>query len=189
MRFERLIIEQIRDHILTETTIRELVRMVEEEMDGVAAEERAKLEHIEAELLVLQQRVDRLWKLVETTDLEVEEILPRLQHHQEWQANLEVAASVARSAAAERRELSNKLETVTANVKHMAAFLRASDITETKAFIRSFVKRVAVSPGKTVIHFTIPTPWDGPPHGVDITEVELPDHVRNTAGGGGLRGP
>lgn len=56
--------------------------MVDEEMDGIAAEQREKLETIEAELLEVRQRVDRLWKLVETTDLQTEEILPRLRHHQ-----------------------------------------------------------------------------------------------------------
>ena len=43
-RFEDTIIAQIRDHILTEGNIRELVRMLDEEMDGVAREQRERLE-------------------------------------------------------------------------------------------------------------------------------------------------
>ena len=42
-RFEGMIIEQVRENILTESNIRSLVRMVDEEMGGVAAEHRRKL--------------------------------------------------------------------------------------------------------------------------------------------------
>ena len=74
--FERLIIEQIRDHILTESNIRELVRLVDEEMDGVAREQRANFETIEAELGELRRRMDRLWHAVETSDLEINDSFP-----------------------------------------------------------------------------------------------------------------
>ena len=43
-RFERIIIDQIRANILTEGNIRELVGMLDEEMDGLAHEQRQKLE-------------------------------------------------------------------------------------------------------------------------------------------------
>ena len=186
-RFEKLIIEQIRDHILTESNMRDLVRMVDEEMDGIAAEQRAKLETIEAELLEVRQRMDRLWRLVETTDLQTEEILPRLRHHQERQEQLEQAADDARVTVTERRRMLDKLETVTAFVKDLAEFLREGEITETKAFIRSFVKQVAVSPNRAVIHYTIPTPWDSPIAGADAAEVALADGVMSTGRVGGLR--
>ena len=45
--FERTIIEQLRSHILTENNIRELVKMVDEEMDGLAREQRQKSESVE----------------------------------------------------------------------------------------------------------------------------------------------
>ena len=48
--FERTIIEQLRSHVLTESNIHELVKMVDEEMDGLAREQRQKLETVEHEL-------------------------------------------------------------------------------------------------------------------------------------------
>ena len=38
----------------------------------------------------------------------------------------------------------------------MSEFLRTSEWTETRTFIRSFVKRITVKPGQAVIHYTIP---------------------------------
>ena len=50
-RFEEKVVGKIRENVLTESNIRALVKLVDEEMDGVAAEQRQKLETIEAELV------------------------------------------------------------------------------------------------------------------------------------------
>ena len=178
-RFERLIIEQIRDHILTEGNIRELVKMLDEEMDGVAREERERLETIEAELEEVRRKMDRLWHIVESSDMEVNDILPRLRVHQERQAQLEESAEEARLVLAERRELLDSADVVARFAAEMSEFLKTSDVTETKAFIRSFVKRISVRPGRAVIRYTIPTPQDGPLQGADVAEVELSEGVRS----------
>ena len=52
-------------------------------------------------------------------------------------------------------------------------FLTESEPTETKAFIRSFVKQVAVRPGWATIHYTIPGPEDNAIRGAGIAEVVL----------------
>ena len=44
----------------------------------------------------------------------------------------------------------------------MSEFLRTSELTESKAFIRSFVKEIVVVPGTATIRYTIPTPPDSP---------------------------
>ena len=179
-RFERLVIDQIREHILTESNIRDLVRLVDEEMDGIAREERAKLDSVEGELADVRRRMDRLWQAVETSDMEVNDILPRIRQHQERQERLERAASQARAALAERRSLLDSVETITAFAREMSEFLRTSELTESKAFIRSFVREIAVSPGQAVIHYTIPTPPDGPAGGADVAEIGLPKPVIST---------
>ncbi len=95
-RFERLIIAQLQDHILTERNVRELVQLLDEELDGVAREERERLELIEAERAAVRRKIDRLWHVVETADLEVNDILPRLRVHQERQAQLDESAEQVR---------------------------------------------------------------------------------------------
>ena len=56
-RFEEMVVEKIRTNILTEGNIRELVKLVDEEMDGVAKEQRVKLETVEAELADVRRRL------------------------------------------------------------------------------------------------------------------------------------
>ena len=178
-RFERVIIGQIRDHILTGSNIRELVKLLDEEMDGVANEERERLVAIETEQEDVRLKMDRLWHVVETAGMEVNDILPRLRVHQERQAQLERAAEEARSALSERRDFLDSTEVIARFVEEMSEFLQASELTETKAFIRSFVKRIVVRKGTAVIHYTIPTPDDGPLRGADEAEFGLREGVRS----------
>ena len=67
----------------------------------------------------------------------------------------------------------------------MAEFLRASDITESKAFLRTFIKRIAVEPGRATIHYTIPMPEDSPIGRKDAAEVALAEGVRSSVRDGG----
>ena len=183
--FEDLIIENIRDNILTESNIRELVRLVDEEMDGVAKEERERLEAIEHELEDVKRRLARIWQLLETTDIEMADASDRIREHRERQRQLEDAAQEARSVLAERRELLDSADMVAAFAADMSQFLRTSELTETKAFVRSFVKEVEVAPGKATIVYTIPTPADSRIGGADTAEVALDGGVMNSVQRGG----
>ena len=155
-RFERMIIDSIRENILTESNIRELVKLVNEELDSVIREQREKSEAIDEELNEIRRRLDRLWQAVETTDLEINDILPRIREHKERQEKLEIAADEARAILAVRMQGLGDEETIAAYVKEMSDFLMESELTETRAFIRSFVKEIGVVPGKATIRYTIP---------------------------------
>ena len=184
-RFETLILDQLRDHVLTESNIRELVKMLDEEMDGAAREERERLETIEAELREIRLMLDRIWRVIEKTDLDVDDAAPRIREHMARKEQLENAAEKARNALAERRALLDKAEVVAEFAADMADFLRASDITESKAFLRTFIKRIVVEPGRATIHYTIPMPEDSPIGPKDAAEVALADSVRSSVRDGG----
>ena len=92
----------------------------------------------------------------------------------------ETAAEDARRNLTERRAVLDSVETITAFAQEMSEFLRTSELTESKAFIRSFVREIAVQPGTATIRYTIPTPPDSPIGGRDAAEGELPEGVRST---------
>ena len=86
---------------------------------------------------------------------------------------LEEAASEARAGRSARRAVLDKVETITAYAQEMSEFLATSELTESKAFIRSFIKEIAVAPGAATIRYTIPMPEDSPLRGGDAEEVAL----------------
>ena len=178
--FEKLIIDQLKENILTESNIRELVKLVDEETDAVNQEQRERLGVIEEELTDVRRRLDRLFNLIETNDLDIADATQRIRGHRERQEKLEDAAEEARASLADRRMMRDNVETITAFAKDMSDFLMESDLTESKAFIRSFVKEVAVAPGTATIHYTIPMPQDSPMPGQDAQKIALKRGVLST---------
>ena len=155
-RFEEKVVGKIRENVLTESNIRALVKLVDEEMDGVAKEQRQKLETIEAELVDVKRRLGRLYDLAETTDLDIDDFKPRIREHRERQERLEATAEEARTMLSQRREVLDDVETITAYALDMSMFLNESELTERRAFIESFVKEIVVMPDNAVVRYTIP---------------------------------
>ncbi len=154
-RFEKLMIDQIRANILTESNIRDLVRLMDEEMDGVAAEQRERLENIEAELIEVRRRLDRVWHVIENSELDISDATSRIREHRDRQEKLEIAAEEARALLSERRAVLDNVDTIAAFAEDMSDFLMTSEITESRAFIKSFVKEIKVKPGKATVYYTL----------------------------------
>ena len=81
------------------------MKLLDEEMDGVANEQRDRLETIEAELEDVKKRLARIWNFIETSDTEMADASDRIREHRERKEKLEVAAEEARALLAERRQL------------------------------------------------------------------------------------
>ena len=64
-------------------------------------------------------------------------------------------------------------------------FLKTSELTQTRAFVHSFVKEIEVKPGKAAIVYSIPTPDDSPIGGADSAEIALTGRVRSSVRDGG----
>ena len=160
-------------------------------MDGVAAEQRERLENIEAELIEVRRRLDRVWHVIENSELDISDATSRIREHRERQEKLEIAAEEARALLSERRAVLDNVDTIAAFAEDMSDFLMTSEITESRAFIKSFVKEIKVKPGKAVVYYTIPMPDDSPIPGRDAEEMALNGSVLSTVkfGGPGATGP
>ncbi len=159
-RFEELVVEKIRSNILTESSITNLVKVVDEEMDGVASEQRKRLETVEAELEEVKRKLGRVWHFIENSDIEMADASDRIKEHRERQERLEEAAAEARAILTDRRKVLDDVETIAAYAQDMRDFLVESELTERRAFIESFVKEIVVTPDDALLRYTIPMPED-----------------------------
>ena len=83
-------------------------------MDGVAAEQRERLENIEAELIEVRRRLDRVWHVIENSELDISDATSRIREHQERQEKLEIASEEARALLSERRAVLDNVDTIAA---------------------------------------------------------------------------
>ena len=115
-------------------------------------------------------------------------IVNEIREHRERKEKLEVAAEEARALLKERRQFLDSADTIAAFAAfaaEMSEFLKTSELTETKAFVGSFVKEVVVRPGRAAIVYSIPTPDDSPIGGADAAEIALNGRVMNSVRHGG----
>ena len=184
-RFEELVVGKIRSNILTDGNIRALVKVVGEEMDGVAREQHKRLETIEDELEDVKRKLGRIWHFVETTDIDMADASSRIKEHRERQERLEDAAADARAILSQRRAVLEDVETIAAYAQDMSEFLKESELTERRAFIETFVKEIVVMPGNALMRYTIPMPDDSLVPGRDAEEMVLNGSVLSTVKNGG----
>ena len=187
-RFEELVVEKIRSNILTEGSITSLVKVVDEEMDGIAAEQRQRLETVEAELEEVKRKLGRVWHFIENSDIEMADASDRIREHRERQERLEEAAAEARAILAERRAVLDDVETIAAYAREMRDFLVESELTERRAFIESFVKEIVVTPDDALLRYTVPMPEDSMIPGGATEKVALDGAVLPIVKNGGAGG-
>ena len=125
-------------------------------MDGIASEQRKRLETIDTELEEVKRRLGRIWNAIETSDIDIADASDRIKEHRERKERLEDAAADARAIVSQRRAYLDDVSTIAAYAKDMKDFLNESELTERRAFIQSFVKEIIVIPGDALIRYTIP---------------------------------
>ena len=186
-RFEELVVGKIRSNVLTDSNIRALVKVVDEQMDSVVAEQRKRLETIEVELEDVKRILGRIWHFIETADnVEMTDASDRIRKHRDRQERLEDLAAEARSILSQRREVLDDVEPIAAYAQEMSDFLKESELTGRRAFIETFVKEVVVTPGDALVRYTIPMPDDSPIPGRNAEEMALNDSVLSTVKNGGF---
>ena len=151
----------------------------------MASEQRERLESIEEELEEVKRRLGRIWQVIETTDIEMADASERIKEHRDRKEKLEVAAEEARRLLKDRRQFLDSADTIATFAEDMSAFLKTSELTQTRAFVHSFVKEIEVKPGKAAIVYSIPTPEDSPIGGADAAEIALTGRVRSSVRDGG----
>ncbi|MDP3063153.1 MAG: recombinase family protein [Chloroflexota bacterium] len=155
-RLEELVVDKIKERILTDENMRELVRLVNEELDATAREYDERLKTSEGELADVQRRLERLYDALETGKLTLDDLSPRIQHLRHRQDQLQAAKAEVEGLLAERRANLLDASDVVKYVDDMRTLLQESGLVERKAFIRSFVQEIVVKGKEAVVRYTLP---------------------------------
>ena len=160
-RLETFVVEKIRERILNEETIVALVTLVAEEIDAMAGELRSRLEVVEAELSDVRKRLEKLYEAIETSELTLEVLSPRIMSLRHREEQLEAARDDAETQLEQRRVELPKTEEIARYVADFRDFLKDGTIPERKALIRNFVEGIEVVGDEATLTYTVPMPSDG----------------------------
>ena len=160
-KLETFVVEKIRERILNEETITELVQLVAEEIDAMAGELYGRLEVVEAELDDVRKRLGKLYEAIETSDLTLEVLSPRIMSLRHREEQLEAAREDAETQLEQRRVALPETEEIVRYVADFQHFLKDGTIPEKKALIRNFVEGIEVVGDDATLTYTVPMPSDG----------------------------
>ena len=155
-RFEELIIDKIKGHILTYENLSQLVHLVNEEMDASAGEYHARLDTVAAEINNVNSRLERLYDALETGTLQLADLAPRIKELRQRQEQLQMSRHELEILLSDRRVELADLETVTRYVADLHNLLNDSTLANRKSFIKSFVSEVRVTGTEVLLAYNLP---------------------------------
>jgi len=155
-RFEELIINKIKGHILTYENLSQLVYLVNEEMDASAGEYHTRLNTVVNEINNVNSRLERLYDALETGTLQLADLAPRIKELRQRQEQLQMSSHELEMLLSDRRVELADLETVTQYVADLHNLLNDSTLTEKKSFIKSFVSEVQVTGTEVLLAYNLP---------------------------------
>ena len=160
-KFEGIVVDKIKEHILTEESLRELVRLVNEDMDSAFVNYREELDVTSDEIAGINSRLERLYDALETGKIRLDDLAPRIQQLRHRQEQFQSRKCELEALLSDRRVELADMETVTRCVADLRSLLEESSLTERKSFIRSFVKEVKVTGDEVLLTYTMPLPPQG----------------------------
>ena len=158
---EDFIVDKIRERILNGETITELVTLVAEGIDAIAGVISGRLEVIEVELEDVRKRLEKLYEAIETSDLTLEILSPRIMSLRHREEQLEAARGDAERQIEHRRVELPSTDVIREYVADFREFLKEGTIPERKALIRNFVEVIEVMGDEATLTYTVPMPSDG----------------------------
>jgi site-specific DNA recombinase len=166
--FECLVIDKIKEHVLTTENLTRLVHIVNEEMDGLALKYHQRLDSIVDGIVDVDRRRERLYDALKTGKIQLADLTPRIQQLRQRREQLQTTRWELEQQLSDRRVELADSETVARCVSDLRDLLNEGPLAKRKTFIRSFVKEVKVTGDEVLLTYTIPMLPGG------VTEEKLP---------------
>jgi len=160
-KLENLVINKIREHILTPENMKELAELICEEFNNSFKEYRTEIDSIDQQLMVITRRLDRLYDVIETGNLSIEDISPRVRELRERHEKLQARKEELHLLMDEQTTDPPTQEEMTECVADLRKSLERGSLAEKKAFIRSFVKDIRMNGEEGKLTYTVPMPPQG----------------------------
>jgi site-specific DNA recombinase len=157
-KLEGLIIDRVKESILSPRNLEELVLLTNEALDSRKGVLRDKLSAADAELADIKARLSRLYDVLETGKLNLDDLAPRIRELKARQDELlRMRVQIEADMAAEGVNHLD-VEKIKSYAEDLYNLLEEADFVRSKAFLRSFVKRITINGARGKIKYCLPLP-------------------------------
>jgi site-specific DNA recombinase len=174
----------VKDKVLCQESLEELVGLVNAELDSGHDTLKERLDAINAELNEVQARLSRLYDALETNKLSLDDLAPRIKDLRSRQDELTRSRLRLEAEQGTRKARHLDARTVKAYAEDLKRLLEEGRVPESKAFLRSFIKRIEIDGGSARIDYVVPVP----PNVGEVESVGVLS-MANLGGAEGIRTP
>ncbi|MFQ5875735.1 MAG: recombinase family protein, partial [Dehalococcoidia bacterium] len=168
---EGFVIDRIKQYILTEENLEDVVAIANDELAQTCSAERERLKALDVQVADVDGRLTKLYDALETGEFQGGELAPRIKALFQKKDELLQARTEAEEALRQNTVQLADPRVVRDYVNDLRDFLANSGIVERKAFLRSFVERVEVDGSQVTVVYTIPMLPDKPPTDTEAVGV------------------
>ena len=155
-KFEKLVIDNIKEHILTEEHLKKLVYLVNEQIDTASKDYQQELNHISREEDNISSRLGKLYDAIETGKVSLDDLAPRIRELRSRQEKILVRRGEIEAALSDKKVELADTKLVRSYVNDLRQTLDDGPLADRRAFIRSFVKEIVVSRDEIRLLYTLP---------------------------------
>ncbi len=160
-KLEQLVIEQVKERVLNQEWLEQLVELVNIELDSSHDILKERLDVVDAELRDVEMRLSKLYDALETNRLSLDDLAPRIKELRSRQDELSKARLQIEAERVTRGVKHVDAEVVKSYARDLKCLLEEREVAESKAFLRSFIKRIEIGGGNARVHYVLPMPPDG----------------------------
>lgn len=154
--FEQKVIQTIKDNILTEENLTHLAEVVNQEMDENSKQFREELNTVYDEMTDVNHRLERLYDAVESGNIPMADLAPRIRELRIRHEKLNGRKIQVEQQLSDRHIELASPEILGRYVDDLRKLLTVSELTEKRAFIRSFVENIKVVGDEATITYVMP---------------------------------
>lgn len=155
-RIETEVVERLKEQVLTERNLSELLRLTNVAIRDQQSSRKALISDLDREIAKQQRKLDNLYAALETGKVEINDLAPRIRELRELIDQLQ-GQKMLSSQRTYRPVASLTRPHLKAYVHDLRSLLAEGSVFERKRFVGSFVKRITVHGGKVTIEYTYPT--------------------------------
>jgi len=123
------------------------------ELGSASLKLKERLDICDAELGDVKVRLSRLYDVLETGKLGLDDLAPRIKELKRRQDELSKNRVQVEVDMVAQGVEEVDIDTVKSYTRDLKSLLEESDITERKAFLRSFIKRIEINRDKVIVYY------------------------------------
>ena len=155
-KLETFVIDRIKENILTEENLRDLVKLTNEQLSFAGRWSEKQLETLAQADREIERKLGRLYTAMESGKVDIDDLAPRLKQLRSEQRQVREKQSelLDEMRGSDERRLS--LDVTQEYVDSLRCLLRSDSFVESKAFLGSFVRKVEFSGQEVGIEYKVP---------------------------------